>query len=97
MSAERFGTSEHAVIEVYGKRSRVFSKMRNLSHTGALFELSDPTYIPQKGDLIKISVHLDTLNRTRDMNAEVVWSNEAQMGVQFISEDTVISRMISRY
>ena len=96
MGAQRFTTSEHAMIEVYGKRSRVFSKMRNLSNTGALFELSDPTYTPLKGDLLKISIHLDSLNRTRNMNAEVVWSKDDQMGVHFISEDAIIERMIAK-
>ena len=72
MSAKRYATQELARIEVYGHNSFMTARMKNLSSTGAFFEISQASFLPKAGDLINVTVRLNTLAKERHVSAEVV-------------------------
>lgn len=96
MNAPRHHTFEIAHIEVYGKAGEIVSCLRNLSTTGAFLELTAGPFLPQKGDLIRATVHLSTIKKTRVLNAEVVWTNDSGFGVTFIDKPELMKRLFSR-
>lgn len=95
-TAKRFQTKETAHIEVYGHIGTLGAQMRNISQTGAFLEVSDGDYIPQKGDLLNLTVILDSLSKTYNLTAEVIWSEGAGLGVCFINKDQVLERMMAK-
>lgn len=96
MAAERFLTQEIAEIEIYGRGDVVKTVMKNLSKTGAFFEVQGLTKSPSAGDILHITIHLKGLSRRRKMDAEVVWANGRGLGVQFIRPDDVMSKMLAK-
>ena len=95
-NAQRHHTQEIAQIEVYGRMGNLLAKMRNLSVTGAFLELTHADFVPQKGDLLRVTVNLNSVKRTHQLNALVVWTRDLGLGVQFISEEQVLSGMMNR-
>ena len=63
-TAKRFQTKEKALIEVYGHIGTLGAHLRNLSQTGAFLEVSNGDYVPQKGDLLNLTVTLESLKKT---------------------------------
>ena len=95
-SAKRFVTKEKADIEVYGHIGKLGAQLRNLSETGAFLEVSSGDYVPQKGDLLNLTVTLDSLKKTYNLAAEVVWSKGMGMGICFINKEEVLERMMAK-
>jgi PilZ domain len=96
MIAQRFETQEVAQIEVYGRsHSKIVARLKNISTTGAFFELAQSEYVPKQGDIVCVTVHLDSLNRSRIVNAEVVWNRGLGFGAQFLLKDELVSRLLS--
>lgn len=95
-SAKRFLTKERAHIEVYGHIGILEAELKNLSITGAFLEVSQGNYVPQKGDLLNMTVKLGSLQRTHNMAAEVVWSKGLGLGICFINKDQVLERMMAK-
>lgn len=96
MNSKRFITKQNATIEFYGLNASMDALMVNLSQTGAAFLLSNHSFSPNKGDLLNITVKLDTLARTRNVDAEIVWIKGTEIGVCFIPKDEVVERMLNR-
>lgn len=96
MTAHRFSTQETADIEIYGRGDLVKTVMRNLSMTGAFFEVLGLTKSPNPGDILHITIHLKGLSRKRKLDAEVVWTSGRGLGVQFIKADDVMGKMLAR-
>ena len=94
--AKRHATKEKANIEVYGHRGILSASLRNLSGTGAFLEVAEGDYIPQKGDLVNVTVTLDRINRTHNVDAQVIWSKGMGMDICFISKDEVLERMMAK-
>lgn len=95
MIAQRFDTEEVAQIEVYGRNhSKIVARMRNLSSTGAFFELAQSEYVPKQGDMLCVTVHLPSLNRSRIVHAQVVWNRGLGFGAQFMMKDELVTRML---
>ncbi len=94
--AKRFKTNEKAELEVYGHVGILQAYMSNLSSTGAFLELSAGNYIPRKGDLLSLTVQLDSLNKQHHLAAEVIWSQGAGLGVCFIQRDEILERMMAK-
>lgn len=96
MIAQRFETKEVAEIEVYGRSSgKIVARMKNLSTTGAFFELAQTEYLPKQGDMICVTVRLSTLNRAHTVNAQVVWNRGLGFGAQFVLRDELVTKMLS--
>lgn len=95
-AAKRFRTKEMAHIEVYGHIGILVAKLRNISQTGAFLEVSQGDYVPQKGDLLNLTVKLDTVERTHNVAAEVIWSKGLGLGICFIHKDQILERMMAK-
>lgn len=93
---KRFHTKETAQIEVYGHIGVLKANLKNLSKTGAFLEVSEGTYVPQKGDILNMTVQLGSLQRSHNLSAEVVWSEGAGLGICFINKDQVLERMMAK-
>ncbi|MEK2689982.1 PilZ domain-containing protein [Bdellovibrio sp. GT3] len=96
MSAKRFKTKENAKLEVYGHIGNSEAKMRNLSATGAYLEVNHGEYVPRKGDLLNLTVELNSLKRVYNVAAEVIWSNGLGLGICFIHKDDILERMMAK-
>ena len=95
-TGKRYETSETAHVEVYGRMGRLVSKMRNISTTGAFLELANGDYMPKKGDLVKATVHLHSLGRSRVVDAEVIWNSGLGFGISFLKKQQLLERMFQR-
>lgn len=93
MVAERYPTQEIADIEIYGDVTKLRAVMRNLSSTGAGLEILGSSIRFQKGDLLNITVELDSIEKTHNVDAEIVWTNGQGMGVCFMKKDEVVQRI----
>lgn len=93
---KRFKTNETAQIEVYGQAGVIMAEMGNLSLTGAFLKLVQHEFLPKKGDLVNITVHLTSLNRVHNVDAEVVWTENLGLGICFINKEDVLERMLAK-
>ncbi len=96
MRTERYDTFEAALVEVYGKNANFKSIMRNLSKTGAMFQVSGSDNSPQKGDFLRITVQLETVERTHTINGEVIWEAGSEFGVSFLTDNQLFDRMMQK-
>lgn len=95
-NSKRFITKETAKLEVYGHIGTLVAEIRNLSSTGALLEISSGKYVPQKGDLLNMTVNLQSISREHNVAAEVVWSGSNGFGICFINKENVLERMMAK-
>lgn len=89
----RYQTAETAHIEVYGRLGRLVGYMKNISKTGAFFELTNGDYVPQDGDILRLTVHLHSLKKTHNVDAEVKWFTGLQFGVAFVTKEEVLEKL----
>lgn len=94
--ATRYLTHEMAVLEVYGRIGKVSCKMSNLSISGAFFEILNSSFIPKRGDLIRISINLGKVKKRYNLEAEVVWSRGLGLGVNFINREQLLQQLSSK-
>lgn len=87
---------ETVAFEIYGQHGAHTVRMKNLSQTGAFFEIPEPHRKVQiiKGDLIRLDIHLSTLKKSHVVDAEIVWSQENGFGVSFITKEQLLEKMI---
>ena len=85
----RYNTSQSAELEFYGRNDSFASKVANLSKGGAYLELaSGPNF--RVGDMIRVKLELQEVNRVYSMPAKVVWTRRftgnsgTGVGVEFI-------------
>lgn len=95
-NSQRHSTQERAYLEIYGRMGTLIAEMKNLSVTGAFLEIIQGDYIPQKGDIIRVTVPLESLGRTHSVNAEVVWGKSLGVGVCFLNRQETMTKMITR-
>ena len=95
MPAERYPTKEMAEIEIYGRDGSAIARLQNLSETGACLQWDDEAQVNQ-GDLVRVTVILRALRREHRVNAEVVWVEGQQTGIQFLSAKELLAKMIHR-
>lgn len=95
-TAKRFQTKETAHIEVYGHNGIVTAALRNISRTGAFLEVRKGEFVPKKGDLLSMTINLESVSRTHSVAAEVVWSNGLGLGICFINKEEVLERMMAK-
>lgn len=98
MTAKRFATRELASVEVYGRKSDTrFATVKDLSETGACLEWKETVAnLIDIGDLVRVTVHLKTIGRRRSVSAQVIWSNGQKSGLQFLNEQELLNRMLTR-
>ncbi|RYZ86017.1 MAG: PilZ domain-containing protein [Proteobacteria bacterium] len=93
---ERHLTSERAYVEIYGRMGTLIAELKNLSATGAFLEIVQGDYIPNKGDLIRVTVPLASLGRTHSVNAEIIWGKSLSVGICFLNRQETMTKMLSR-
>jgi hypothetical protein len=93
---ERHLTQERAYLEIYGRMGTLIAEMKNLSSTGAFLEIIQGDYIPQCGDILRVTVPLESLGRTHSVNAEVVWGKSLGVGVCFLNRQETMTKMLSQ-
>lgn len=96
MSATRYLTKEKASVEIYGRNGNLIAQLKNLSVTGACLEWAQEGVKLEKGDLVRLTVNLKALNRSHNLNGEVVWRNGKKSGINFISSDDLLDKMMER-
>ena len=95
MTAQRYETKEIAHIEVYGRHhGKMVAKLRNLSASGAFFELHQCEYVPRRGDMVCVTVHLGSLKKSHVMHAQVVWNQGLGFGAQFVTREDLLTKML---
>jgi len=98
---QRYFTNEKVVFEPFGTAMRVKSTMLNLSKTGAYIECEkNPNVVI--GDLVRMSVDLDEINKKHCVHGKVVWiqpkakkSTTYGAGVHFISDSEIYQHMLN--
>ena len=96
MRAERYRTKERAEVEIFGRGGEVTAKIKDLSQTGACLQWEEEPSPMQIGDLLRLRVFLRALQREHRLNAEVIWSNGNLSGVQFLTSDQLVQKMLFR-
>lgn len=94
--SRRYSTLETVQMEVYGRIGTIVAKMKNLSITGAYFELSGGEYTPQAGDFLHVIANLNSVGKSHAFDAEVVWNKGVGFGVNFIKKDQLLDKMLQR-
>lgn len=84
--AKRHPTKEIAIIEVYGRSFKINCRLSNLSVTGAFLELTNSAYQAKQGDLVRITVPLQKVNKTYTLHGQIVWSRGMGIGVSFLKD-----------
>ncbi len=96
MPAQRFPTNENASVEVYGRLGTYRTTLRNLSASGACLEWMSTQLPVDKGDLLRIMIDLKSVGKVRHVSAEVVWNHEGKTGINFLSPDKVLEKMLEK-
>ncbi len=94
--SERYETNEKATMQVIGKMGFVNADVKNISRTGACLEWNSDSFFLQKGDLINVTIQLMSLKRKYNVNAQVVWKVGKRTGVQFVTSETVMSKLVKK-
>lgn len=94
--AKRFQTNETAVVEVYGRIGMFKAQLKNISQTGAYLEWIDAPYEIAEGDILRLTVHLSEVQKSRNFSAELIWKKSEAGGVCFIMPEEVIDKMMSK-
>jgi hypothetical protein len=92
---ERYLTDERAYLEIFGRMGTLIAELKNLSISGAFLEIIQGDYIPQRGDLIRVTIPLESLGRTHSVNAEVVWGKSLGVGVCFLNRNETMTKMLT--
>lgn len=93
-TTERYLTQERAYLEIFGRMGTLIAEMKNLSITGAFLEIIQGDYIPQRGDLLRVTIPLESLGRTHSVNAEVIWGKSLGVGVCFLNHQETMTKML---
>lgn len=97
-TAQRYPTIEYAHIEVYGRTGKLSGKIKNISLTGALIELNGISgeYVPKEGDLVQMTVDLNSIGKTHHKDAEVMWNDGVCFGIRFVPKNYIIDNLFSK-
>lgn len=97
---KRFNTKQDVKLEVYPEGDIVKSTMTNLSKGGAKFSLDSETLV-HIGDIIRMNVSLNSLQKKYDVHGQVVWRNKLeasddsnQLGIKFLNADEIYSNLM---
>lgn len=93
---KRFQTYARVRCQKYGSGSGALMILKNVYRSGARLNLITAAADFLKGDILRLVVELDAVNRKRVVNAEVVWSQGGSLGVFFLSPEKVITKLLNR-
>lgn len=92
----RYPTAQKAEVEFFGTDERTGMTLCNLSKGGAFFHVTRSGVTV--GDMVRVTIPLNEMNRTYTMPARVVWVTPAEgmtgVGVEFVGPADVSRQMI---
>lgn len=91
----RYPTKEIADIEIYGHITKLRAVLTNLSLTGAGLEILGEQPL-RKGDLINITIQLNSLAKSHNVDAEVIWATGPVLGVLFMKKQEIVERIFMK-
>jgi Tfp pilus assembly protein PilZ len=98
----RFRTNVHAVMETFISGDKYDTHMFNLSMGGAYFESSKKPQV-SIGDLLRLKVSLNDMDRDHHMHGRVVWMTPKGptaggygLGVKFIKSTDIYRKLLDR-
>lgn len=92
----RYNTYAKVRCQKYGSGSASLMILKNISKSGARLNLITSTSEFLRGDILRLVVELDTVNRNRIVNAEVKWTRGGAVGVSFLHPDSVVTKLLNR-
>jgi hypothetical protein len=93
MGEIRYSVALPVVSEKYGIGTKANLRMNNVSKTGAMLRVVRSVEFFQKGDLLRLTVDFPELQKKKVINAEIVWLEKDQIGVNFVMPDEVIKKL----
>ena len=72
---------------------KLVGHVKNVSKSGASLVLTQGDYIPSEGDVIHVTIHLNSIKRSHFLDAEVKWNQGLSFGVQFVNKDYIVDKM----
>lgn len=95
--SERFITQENAQLELYGKSGSFSAVLKNISHTGCCLELLEEVHTDfSSGELLRITIDLNSLGKRHTLNGELVWNKDYGLGIRFLKKHEIIEKLIQR-
>ena len=98
----RFYTNQKAKMYSFSESQEYSGKLYNLSRGGAYIESDDVTF--SKGDLLRVNVPLQDVQRHYDLDARVVWTTECGewagkkgVGVEFVKGSDIYRNLLSKF
>jgi hypothetical protein len=92
--APRYRTSEIATIQIYGRAGDLTARLKNISSTGARFELISGDRLPKPNDFIHVVIHLGALKKSHTLNGQVIWGKDLEFGITFIKKDNLADAIL---
>jgi DNA-binding NtrC family response regulator len=94
---QRFEVKEHAVLEAYSSDYKVDTVINNISRSGVRI-VGDLSGL-KKGDLLRLHINFDKINKERTMSARVVWkgkdeNDQEAAGLEFVSQKAVYQYLL---
>ncbi|MCB0407796.1 MAG: PilZ domain-containing protein [Bdellovibrionales bacterium] len=99
---KRFKTNQPLSIESYSTGEQMESSMFNLSVGGAYFE-AEKKPSASIGDLVKLQVNLNDVDKSHMMNARIVWTTRKGaysggygVGVKFVRNEEIYKQLLEK-
>ena len=95
---QRFNVRECATLEAYSSDFKVETIINNISRSGLRIEGNLEGL--RQGDLLRLHINFDKINKERTMSARVVWmqkdnDNKEQAGLEFVSQKAVYKYLLN--
>lgn len=107
MPSKRFPANETATVEQYGSGNQVPAHVTNLSNGGAFLEWQEQALEIAPGDLVRLTINLKEVGKTRNVNAVVRWLKQKRnaqkadqtigIGVSFIKPEQVLDHLMGKF
>lgn len=95
--AKRYLVSLPVLSEKYGSALNARFRMINLSTSGALLKLLDSKELFKKGDILRLAIELEEINKTNMVSAEIIWVDQNKVGVSFLRPIDVLPKLFELY
>lgn len=99
----RFRTNQEVELESFASGARFTTHMFNLSKGGAYCEFAETPNDLTVGDLVRLKINLEDINRDYSVNARIVWTTRKGnysgghgAGVKFVKSQDIYSQLLEK-
>lgn len=92
----RFSTYAKVKCQKYGSALDSTMILNNISKSGARLDSTTLSTDFIKGDILRLEIDLEGIQRIRVVNAEVIWSKDGAIGVSFVQPENVYEKLLTR-